>query len=474
MKKIFGFTLTVAIIFVSIISMSSCMSAIDAIADAFNEASDGAGAGDRTGADNAGAGNEGAGSGTEETPDGSGSTSGTGSDVGGEEEGGAPSGGTDTDGGNGSTSGDGSSDSSIYLPEREENAALADSLTSLQRTLLSSVAIVSTFEVGTGYYASSETMFGSGVFYSVDRESGDAYIITNYHVVYSPNATKNSGISQNIMIYLYGQEYTDYAVSATYVGGSLNYDLAVLKITDSEVIRKSCAVAAKMGDSDGVHVFDDVVAVGNPEGYGISATEGIISVQSESLDMTGADGKTTVTFRVMRVSAAINSGNSGGGLYNEKGELIGIVNAKRQGANIDNIAYAIPINLAKNVAENIIDNCDGTTKVKVYKALLGIKISAKSMGVVIDPDSGDVVIESEVVVKEVLSNAIVIDQLIEGDVIRSVTVDGHTVEVTRDYHVTDTLLRARVGSVVVLNVTRGEEAHEITVVIPQSSITVVN
>ena len=470
MKKIIGLSLTVAIMLASIISLTSCLSAIDAISDAFNDMSDGA---DNSGADNTGTGNEDSDSGTDGSGDGE-STSGTGSGEGagsGNTEGETPDGDTDTDSGSGSTEED---DSSIYLPGREENSALADSLTSIQRTLLSSVAIVSTFEVGTGYYASSETMFGSGVFYSVDRESGDAYIITNYHVVYSPNTSKNGGVSQNIKVYLYGQEYTNYAISATYVGGSLNYDLAVLKITDSEVIRKSCAVAAKMGDSDGVHVFDDVVAVGNPEGYGISATEGIISVQSESLDMTGADGKTTVTFRVMRVSAAINSGNSGGGLYNEKGELVGIVNAKRQGANIDNIGYAIPINLAKNVVENIIDNCDGTTKVKVYKALLGIKISAKSMGIVIDPDSGDVEIASEVVVKEVLASSIVNDELIEGDVIKSVTVDGFTVEVTRDYHVTDALLRARVGSVVVLEVTRGEEVREVTVVIPQSAITVVN
>jgi len=366
----------------------------------------------------------------------------------------------------------GGTGNSIYLPDRDENASMADNLTSQSRTLLSTVCIVSTFSVEkNGYYGSgTEVAYGSGVIYSVDRAAGDAYIITNYHVIYNVNGT-NGGICEDIKIYLYGQEYSDYAISATYVGGAMNYDIAVLKVHNSSVIKNSTAVAAKIGDSDDVNVLDEVIAVGNPEGYGMAVTEGIISVQSESLDMTGADGYTSVTFRVMRVSAAINSGNSGGGLYDSEGKLIGIVNAKRQGANIDNIGYAIPINLAKSIADNILYHCDGYLKTSVYKPVLGIKISSKAVGNVIEGE--EVVIKSIVEIKEVVADSLAEGKLLAGDIINSVSVDGNLHTVTRDYHITDCLLDARVGSTVVLNVTRGALTLDVTITITEGSITTV-
>ena len=107
-----------------------------------------------------------------------------------------------------------------------------DGVNDASRTLLSTVTIVSEF--GTTAAA------GSGVFYMVDKVNGDAYIITNHHVVYA----ENYGLASKISIYLYGMEFAGYAMAATFVGGSVNYDIAVLKITDNDVIRNSYATAA--------------------------------------------------------------------------------------------------------------------------------------------------------------------------------------------------------------------------------------
>ena len=88
--------------------------------------------------------------------------------------------------------------------------------------------------------------------------------------------------------------------------------------------------------------------------------------------MTAADGSATVSFRVMCTDTAVNSGNSGGGLYDNEGNLIGIVNAKIVDDGVENIGYAIPSNVAVSIAENIIDYCHGTDEERVQIALLGI------------------------------------------------------------------------------------------------------
>ena len=194
-----------------------------------------------------------------------------------------------------------------------------ENLTPLSKTMLSTVTII----CGSNLSSSA----GSGIIYSIDKTKGDAYIITNQHVVYNV---------KTIDVYLYGMQLSAYAIPATYVGGSVTYDIAVLKIEGSEVLKNSYARAADFADSEQLRVYDRVYAVGNPEGSGLSATEGIISVASENISITGADGS-LLTMRVMRVDAAVNHGNSGGGLYDESGKLVGIVSAKEVSEDIDNM-----------------------------------------------------------------------------------------------------------------------------------------
>ena len=329
-------------------------------------------------------------------------------------------------------------------------------LTPESRGLLACVRIVSGFQRYVGYGQSTLSTYkkeGSGVIISVDREEGDAYILTNFHVVYHKEAISQNHISNNIGLYLYGQESDSYRIEASFVGGSLTHDLAVLKVENSEVIKHSHAQAALPASSEDIAVGDGVFAVGNPEGFGISLTEGTVNVTDETLEILGADGKTTLNLRVVRISAAINEGNSGGGLYDDSGRLIGIVCAKRTGDDVDNLAYAIPINQAMGIARIIIEDCDGSST-GFMKYQLGVTMDAGAMGVVVDEQTGKIVKVEKVTVSELLRNSPLVGLVGVGDVITSITVDGVTTEVSRIHHVTDSMLAARDGSTVTLSLVR--------------------
>ena len=348
------------------------------------------------------------------------------------------------------------------------------SVAAANKALLSAVSIVSFFESSNsgwgGFGSSSDSdvsaASGSGVIYKLDKTKGEAYVITNHHVVY--NSTY--GVSKSIKVYLYGQEgYDECAMSATYVGGSLSYDIAILKITGSTALMSSIATEATFADSNKVSVLDTVVAVGNAQGSGISATVGYVNVESEYISMTGADEKTDITLRVIRTDAAVNPGNSGGGLFNDKGEVIGIVNAKSASDSVDNIGYAIPSNVAKSIADNIIYYCDGTSKTCVYRCLLGITVTSENPTVTYDTNTGKMYKSEDVTVTEITGTAVK-NLLKSGDVLRSITIDGKENDITLRHHVVDSMLDAREGSVVVITLERDGKTESVSVTITADMI----
>ena len=311
---------------------------------------------------------------------------------------------------------------------------------------------------------------GSGVIYKIDKADGDAFIITNYHVVYDASSNTENGISNDISVYLYGSEIDEKAIKATYVGGSLYYDIAVLRVEDSEILKESNACAVEIADSDKIAVGDSAIAIGNAQGLGISSTSGIVSVDSEHITMTAADGKTEVAFRVMRVDTAINSGNSGGGLYDDEGKLIGIVNAKIIYDGVENIGYAIPSNIAVSIAENIIYYCHGTDVERVQRALLGITVSTIDSKAVFDSATGLVSIEETVAVYEVSNNSLAFDILQAEDILISATLNGSTTEITRQYHIIDMMLDVHAGDVVTLNILRNGEEKTVSITITEECL----
>ena len=315
-------------------------------------------------------------------------------------------------------------------------------------------------------YASS----GSGVIYKLDKSSGDAFIITNYHVVYYASSNTSNGISNDISIYLYGSETEEKAIKATYVGGSLYYDIAVLRVEDSEILKKSDACQIDVADSNKVMVGANAIAIGNAQGEGISASLGIVSVDSEHITVAAADDKTQVTFRVMRIDTAVNSGNSGGGIFDDKGNLIGIVNIKIIKDGVENIGYAIPSNIATSVADNIIYYCFGTTTENVQRALVGVTVDSSDSCAAFDSNTGTVFIKENVFVSEIDEGSLADGVLQKGDVLLSVTLKGKTIEIYREHYVIDMMLNARVGDVVTFNILRSGEAKTVSITITQDCV----
>lgn len=175
-----------------------------------------------------------------------------------------------------------------------------------------------------------ESGAGSGVIIS-----SDGYILTCAHVV--------SGASQ-ITVTIGDTDYT-----ATVVGKDDTSDVAVLKIDATGL------TPATVGDSDSLSVGDSVLAVGNPLGQlGGTVTSGIVSALNRSVTIRGTSS--TNTMSLIQMDASVSPGNSGGGLFNMNGELIGLVNAKSSSSNAEGLGFAIPINDAIQVAQDLLEN----------------------------------------------------------------------------------------------------------------------
>ena len=319
--------------------------------------------------------------------------------------------------------------------------------------------------------SSSSGSAGSGVIYKID-ENGNAFVITNYHVV-AKNGTSNV-ISNKINLYLYGMEASEYGIPATYVGGSMNYDIAVLRVENSAVLKEAIAAgsvaAATLANSDKIAAGQSTIAIGNPEASGISVTTGVVSVDSEYIDMTGSDDVTPVSFRVIRTDTAVNSGNSGGGLFNGKGELIGIVNAKISSTDVENIGYAIPSNVARAIADNIIDFCYGKDCKTVMRGLLGITVTTNALSTKFNTETGVLERYEEIVVYEVNKGGLGEAILKAGDILKTITLGERKVEITRQYHLIDAMLDVRVGDTVYMEITRNGEEMTVSTVITEGCL----
>ena len=175
-----------------------------------------------------------------------------------------------------------------------------------------------------------ESGAGSGVIIS-----SDGYILTCAHVV--------SGASQ-ITVTIGDTDYT-----ATVVGEDDTSDVAVLKIDATGL------TPATVGDSDSLSVGDSVLAVGNPLGeLGGTVTSGIVSALNRSVTIQGTSS--TNTMSLIQMDASVSPGNSGGGLFNMNGELVGIVNAKSSDSDAEGLGFAIPVNDAVKVAQELLEN----------------------------------------------------------------------------------------------------------------------
>ncbi|MCD8068109.1 MAG: trypsin-like peptidase domain-containing protein [Lachnospiraceae bacterium] len=287
-----------------------------------------------------------------------------------------------------------------------------------------------TTSITTNYFGYTTTSAASGSGFII---SSDGYILTCYHVIED---------SDTITVSTYdGSSY-----DAELIGYDEDNDLAVLKIEASDL------QAVVLGSSDDLNIGDGVVAIGNPLGeLTFSLTYGVVSALDREITLS-----TGLTMNLIQTDCAINSGNSGGALFNMYGEVVGIVNAKyssssSSSASIDNIGFAIPISQVTDIVTSIIET--GT----VESPYIGVTIT------------------------DITTTAAANTGLTEGAVVYSVTEDspaeeaglqaGDVITKANDTEITcsDDLVtfvsKSSVGDEILLTVNRNVETLEITVTV---------
>lgn len=263
---------------------------------------------------------------------------------------------------------------------------------------------------------------GSGVVISAD-----GYIMTNNHVIKS---------SEKISVTL--RDGTTY--DAKLIGADERTDVAVIKIEATGL------TPVVFGDSDSITAGDLVVAIGNPLGQlGGTATAGIISSLDRQLTIEGK------TMNLLQTDASINLGNSGGGLFNEYGEIIGLVVAKSSGLGVEGLGFAIPVNTAKNVAMQLLESGYvkgrpqiGIEMVDLTSAQDAVFYGIRNLGVY---------------VKTVLSDNAKAAGIQEGDMLYYI----EDVRIEKPSDLTDELMKHSVGDKVKLTVVRDNEIIDLTV-----------
>jgi serine protease Do len=266
---------------------------------------------------------------------------------------------------------------------------------------------------------------GSGVI-----ATSDGYIITNNHVI--EGASKITVRTTSKKTY-----------SATLVGRDTKSDLAVIKIKASNL------KPAVYGDSSKLIVGELAVAIGNPLGeLGGTVTEGIISALNRDIIIDGT------TMNLLQTSAAINPGNSGGGLFNEYGELVGIVNAKSSGSGIEGIGFAIPVNTAKSIINNIIHYGYVPGRIDTGLTLLDVSDTVTAMRYRLQ--------STGLYVQKINDNSALFNA---GDLI--VSIDGTTVSNSSDFN--KIIEKHKVGDVLKVVVNRDDTNLEINLKLKQAA-----
>ena len=198
-----------------------------------------------------------------------------------------------------------------------------------------SVVVITTEQVvysQWSWYGQSQVESGAGSGVII---SSDGYILTCAHVV--------SGAS-NITVSIGDKDYP-----ATLVGEDTTSDIAVVKVDATGL------TPATVGNSDSLKVGESVMAVGNPLGeLGGTVTSGIVSALNRSVSIQGSSSVNTMS--LIQMDASVSPGNSGGGLFNMNGELVGIVNAKSSDSDAEGLGFAIPVNDAVKVAQELLEN----------------------------------------------------------------------------------------------------------------------
>ena len=326
--------------------------------------------------------------------------------------------------------------SAINIGEREDtkiNKVSVDTSKELSAAEIYAANVNSTVgittSVTTNYFGQQTQQAASGSGFIL---TADGYIVTNYHVVED---------GENIKV----TTYDNNSYEAKLIGYDENNDVAVLKIEAKGL------TPVTIGDSDNMNVGDNVVAIGNPLGeLTFSLTTGAVSALNRNVTIDN----TAMT--LIQTDCAINSGNSGGALFNSHGEVIGITNAKysssgrNSSASIDNIGFAIPMNSVYGIVTSIIE------KGYIDKVYIGVSVSSINSS----RRNSDGENSQGVVVQSVTKGSPADEAgLEEGDIIMEL--DGEKITIPSE--LSAIFAKHSAGDVVTLTVKRDEETLKIEV-----------
>ena len=207
------------------------------------------------------------------------------------------------------------------------------------------------------------TSCGSGIIVSQDKEY--LYVATNNHVVEGANSLTVTFAN-------------DDTVSAEIKGTDPSTDLAVVKVALSSIKddTMSAIKVATLGSSDTLKVGESCIAIGNALGYGQSVTTGVISALNREVSVSDSSSSTNYTAELIQTDAAINPGNSGGALLNTAGEVIGINSVKYSDTSVEGIGYAIPMDTAKPIIEELITNEKVDESNSAYLGIAGVDVTS--------------------------------------------------------------------------------------------------
>ncbi len=205
----------------------------------------------------------------------------------------------------------------------------------VQQVMPSVVSITSTITSSNYFYGTTQSQ-GAGSGFILSKDADKLYIATNNHVVADATAL-TVGFADGS------------TAEAEIVGTDSDADLAVISVKAENISKETASVikVAVLGNSDSLKVGEPVIAIGNALGYGQSVTTGVVSAKDREVSFT--DG----TMVLLQTDAAINPGNSGGVLINQRGEVIGINNAKLEDTSVEGMGYAIPITTAKGILDDL-------------------------------------------------------------------------------------------------------------------------
>ena len=325
-------------------------------------------------------------------------------------------------------------------------------ITVKQQNMRSIVEIYNTYPSG----ESLTSAFGSGVIIE-ENEEGDVYVATNLHVV-SGGLQKDGTFlegCETIVSFLGADKLN--GLKAEIIGFYKNFDIAVLFVKDfKDKFSIVCPIEKEFPEPI---VTEKVRVIANALGKGTSVTEGIVSKASEYINMGVSYQQEPITIRQIRVDASMNQGCSGGGVFNEDGKFLGMVNARSSKEGVDDFGYVIPSATVIPLTEKIISSHkEGQVDNSLFN--LGAEVIEVNPNYTWDEEENTIKTKYVVKVSSVANGTIASVFLKKDDELFSVKVNDKLTLINREFQLDGALYGIKTGDEITFKYIREGEIKE--------------